>query len=76
MREEKFNCNNPDCDFIGFEESVCPECGGKLVKPSYDEYEDLSEGAETMNNLNLMSEDVYNDDPDAISWYDDAEMSV
>lgn len=75
MRDEKYSCPNPDCDYIGFEECECPECGSKLVRPNGEEYEDLAEDNYGNGNINNMSDDLsYDDDPEAISWYDDSNL--
>jgi hypothetical protein len=75
MKEEKFFCPNPDCQFISFEGVECPECGNNLEKIKGDDYAYNTEDSETNDTAGPMMSD-FEDDPDAISWYSDEGESM
>lgn len=72
MRDgEKYCCPNPDCNFIGFNDDDCPECGVQLEKIKGDDY--MNSDYESGGAEDPMMVEEFDDDPEAVSWYIDSE---
>ncbi len=74
MREEKFFC--PECDYVGFENAECPECGSTLKKVKGDDYVGYSNDQDEGVIMGAQEEVADDFDPTDVSWYSDEESYV